>query len=133
MKKKFLLIYALAPVLSALAPAIASAQFSLENSSFKTLVCYLLEMLSILNPIMIVVAFIAFFWGLSKFILNSGTPAEVTKGKNFMFWGILALFVLLSFGTIINIVASELEIGSVYHFPILPTGAPGTQGMGTSC
>ena len=65
----------------------------------------------ILNPILIAMAFLVFFWGLSKFILAAGSEVENTKGKSFMLWGILALFILLTFMAIINLASNELGLG----------------------
>ncbi len=103
-------------------PFVARAQdFSLTQAgmNFKGIVDYVISLIELLVPILSAGAFVVFFWGLSKFILNSGSPAEVTKGKNYMFWGVLALFVLVSARAIISIIASNLEIGDTGNIPQL--------------
>jgi hypothetical protein len=109
-------------VLLAFFPSLALA-FSLKDSSFKDVVYEVLGIINLLIPILSVLAFIVFFWGLSKFILNSDSQAEIQKGKNYMFWGVIALFVLITFRTIIGLVAGDLDIGGSTVIPQLPTGS----------
>ena len=111
-------------------PALASAAFSLSagGETFKSVINYVLDVINILNPILFALAFIVFFWGLSKFILNSGKPEERKNGRSYMAWGVLALFVLLSFQAIISAAtgANGLDIGgnSSIGGVLLRTSAP---------
>ena len=96
--------------------------FDLGSSTFKSTIGYVMEMIDILIPILSGLAFLFFFWGLSQSILNSDKPEEIKKSRSKMLWGILALFILLTFKTIIGLVSTELEIKGVS-----PTaGIPGT-------
>jgi hypothetical protein len=109
-KKRTLLgIFSLSAILL---PVVCSAQdLNLESSTFSTIVSYIVDILNLLIPVLIGVAFLFFFWGLSKFILSgSGSQADRKKGKDYMLWGILALFILVSFRAIISIVATDLGI-----------------------
>ena len=49
-------------------------------------------------------ALVAFFFGMVKFILASreGQEGEITKGKQFMLWSVIALFVMFSIWGIVN-------------------------------
>jgi hypothetical protein len=96
---------------------------SSQGETFKSFITFIIDLLHIINPILSLLAFIVFFWGLSKFILSSGSSTEVQKGKTYMLWGILALFILLTVNSILNIVSNEL-FGDSIHTPLLPTGAP---------
>ncbi len=89
------------------------------GTNFKTVVDYISDIIAILVPILVGIAFIVFFWGLSKFILNSGKPEEIKNGRTYMLWGILALFVLMTFRVIIPLIRNELEIGR--ESPLLRT------------
>ena len=93
--------------------------FSLTGQNFQSIVYYVLDVLYILVPIMFAVAFIVFFWGLSKFILNSGNKDAMKDGRKYMLWGVLVLFILISFRAIIVLVSNELEFGQVS--PLLPS------------
>mgnify|MGYP007099649453 CR=1 FL=1 len=68
--------------------------------------------INILIPIMIGLAVIFFFWGLSLTILNSNKPEGRKNGRSFMLWGILALFILFTFSIFVGLISSELEIGN---------------------
>ena len=99
-------------------PNMTFAEWSLAKSNFKTVIVEILSVIYILIPILGGLAFIVFFWGLSKFILNANKPEEIKNGRNYMLGGILVLFILLTFRVIIGFVSSELEIGR--NIPIIP-------------
>lgn len=90
-------------------PSVILAQsFSLEDSTFSGFVGEVIDILNILRPILFGLAFIVFFWGLSKFILNSDSKVEVENGKKYMLGGVVALFVLVTFMAIIGFIANDL-------------------------
>lgn len=111
-----------------LIPTLIKAEGSFLNSS--TIGGVITEVTGIIGsvqPLLMATAFLVFFWGLSKFILNSNKPEEIKNGKNYMVWGILALFILLTYMTIIGLVSNELDIGPKDPIiPILPTNAQTT-------
>ena len=120
--------------LTAFTPLISLA-FSLKDSTFKDIIDEVKGIIDILLPILVAVALIVFFWGLSKFILHSGNQADLEKGKNYMLWGILALFILLSYKAIVSLVATDLDIGdgtTVPYInaldPVIRTRMPGSPG-----
>jgi hypothetical protein len=87
--------------------------FDWSSSTFKDLVESSTGALNIIITILYSVAFISFFWGLSKFILgNTGNQADLKKGKDYMLYSILALFILVSFQAIIGLVSSGVDIKS---------------------
>ena len=89
-------------------------------------------MLYAIFPILVTFAFMFFFWGLSKFILNAGSQEGIKKGRDYMMWGILALFILLTFRVIVGLIASDLEIGDTNKLPLLPTNNNGNNNSGIS-
>jgi hypothetical protein len=101
-------------------PIVANA-FDLfsAGTTFKSIIIELVGIINILIPILVAFAFIFFFWGLSKFILGSDNKEEIKRGQNYMLWGILALFILFSFRTLITFVINDLELGN--DAPFLPT------------
>jgi len=92
-----------------LVPAVTFA-FSFPN--LKTFATELAGVLDIILNIVITIAFVSFFWGLAKFILSSGNEKEVTNGKQFMLYGILALFLLWTFKAIILFFSGQFEFGN---------------------
>lgn len=95
--------------------------FSLTGSTFSIIIDEIISIISLVIPIFVILALIFFFWGLSKFILNSGSKDGVEKGKTYMFWGILALFILLTFRAIVGFIARDLNIGDSTNIPTLKT------------
>lgn len=104
---------------------VLAVDFSLAGSTFKGIIEYILSLIKLLIPILVGVAFLVFFWGLSKFVIGADNDQEVKKGKEFMLWGILALFILLSVRSILSILSNELDFGGAKTIPLLPTS--GTQ------
>jgi len=103
---------------------LAQADFSLAGKNFKDIILYVLSIIAVLIPILFAIAFIVFFWGLSKFILNSSVQADIEKGKNYMIWGVLALFILISFRAIIGLVVGDLGFGDAKEAPQLQNAIP---------
>ena len=91
-------------------PTVVFAQVNLQNLIFKTQ-----NILTSLIPIVIILALLAFFWGLVKYIWSSGEGHE--EGKKVMIAGIVALFVMVSVWGIIRAVQSTLGIGSDSALP----------------
>lgn len=102
-------------------PYVASA-FSLTASgtNIGTVITELTDILNLLLPILVGLAFLFFFWGLSRFILESDKPEGIKNGKTYMLWGILALFVLLTYRIIVSLISNELEIGNPNNPPQIP-------------
>ncbi len=103
------------------APIITYA-FDLSQSTFAGVIVEIISIIDLLIPILITSAFIVFFWGLSKFILNSGSKTEIENGRKYMIWGLAVLFILLTFRTIISLISTDLDIGNSSGLPFLPTG-----------
>ncbi len=97
--------------LAVLSPVYAFADI-LGASTFKGTIQAIVSVIGIINPILFALAFIVFFWGISKFILSSGSPADIEKGRSYMLWGILALFVLVTSEVLIELAYKELEFGN---------------------
>ena len=102
-------------------PILALGDFSLETAgqTFQGLIVQAIDLLQLLYPILFTLAFLLFFWGLSKFILSAGNEAEVEKGKNYILWAILVLFILLTSRSIIDLITTEFFDKSP-AIPILP-------------
>lgn len=58
-------------------------------------------------------AVVVFFWGLAKFILNSGDEKAQTDGRRLMIWGVVALFIMSSIWGIITFLRSAFGVVDV--------------------
>jgi len=82
-----------------LAPFVAyAAAFTVQG-----LILIVGNIIALATPVVVALALIYFFWGLSKFILHADDETERAKGKQIMMWGIVALFVMLTIWGIIRV------------------------------
>ncbi len=60
---------------------------------------FLAELLKLLNrlvPIVFGIALTFFFYGGARYILKAGSDVERKKGKDFLIWSVVAMFVMVS-------------------------------------
>lgn len=100
-------------------PALALAQTSSLGNIEGTLRNFLDLINNTLLPIVIALALLYFFWGLAKFILNSGDEDAQKAGRNIMLWGIIAFFVMVSVWGIVNFFGDAFDLDT--RTPNLPT------------
>ena len=81
------------------------------------------DLMNKLIPVLIGAAVIAFLWGVVKFIFSDDGPAK-SDAKNFMVWGLVALFVMVSVWGLVRILSDTLGIrrNEVPRLPVVPTG-----------
>ena len=129
MKRTFSYRY-LVYVASLVLPACVYAQSLITpTGTIKNVICNIISILALIDPILFFCAFVLFFWGLSKYILrSSGSEKEIQVGRNYMLWGILALFVLLSVQAFVSILTNEF-FGIKPAIPQLP----GSGSAGPGC
>ncbi len=60
-------------------------------------------------PVLFALAFVVFLWGVVQFIMNSADEAERAKGKQFMLWGIIGLFVMFSVWGLVSIIQKTVD------------------------
>lgn len=95
-----------------LSPLVSFAQSDASacSNSFNTIADIFVYLVCVLNaaaiPLIITVALIMFFAGIVKFIANSDDETKRKEGRQFMLWGIIALFVMLSIWGILQILAN---------------------------
>lgn len=101
------------PLFALLLPYVASAA---------TLVDTLVLASTLLNGVIglfITLAIVVFFWGLIKYLISLGSEQQ-SEGLKIMFWGILAIFVMVSIWGIIRLLQSTLKVTSTD--PVIPKG-----------
>jgi uncharacterized membrane protein YidH (DUF202 family) len=87
--------------------------------------CTVLGWIEELVPLLISFAVAAFLWGLVKFIKNSDDERAHEEGKTFMIWGIIALFVMVSFWGIVGFIQDSVDLSPVGGFtPSVPVDLP---------
>lgn len=94
-------------------------------TNFAQLINIFVRLINATLPILVGLALIVFFWGLIKFVSRvGGDEKAVTEGKALMKWGLIALFVMVSFIGIIRFFYSDLFPGLEFALPLLPGGLP---------
>lgn len=76
------------------------------------------NLLDAIRPLILLLGSLAFTWGIVKFIYADDDKIKVSEGRSLMIWGILALFIMVSYEPIIKFFASELNFD--FGFPKLP-------------
>ncbi len=61
-------------------------------------------------PLLITVAIVIFIWGMVQFITNSDNEEKRQKGRQFMVWGIVALFMIVSVWGLVRILTNTFNI-----------------------
>ena len=92
--------------LATFSPALAFAQ---GGSNLLALLNLIQTIVGRLIPILVAVALIYFIWGLLQFILSAGGE-DHEAGKTKMWWGIIALFVIVSIWGIVAYIGNVFGI-----------------------
>lgn len=96
------------------------------QATFRSYVCYFIDLLSIVVTILSVLCLVVFLWGLARYVFKAGEQEARNRGKFLMTWGILALFVLVSLWAIVEFLFNqfgfEVEAGQF----LLPTSGIST-------
>lgn len=104
-------------VLSLLVPVAAFAQ-TLNFEQLNTPISSLGNIINRIIPVIIGAAVLVFLWGVLRYVIAKEDPEERAKGRYFMVWGIVALFVMVSVWGLVRILQNTLGVSS-------NTGAPG--------
>ncbi len=59
-------------------------------------------------PFLIGVAFVIIVWGIFKYILHAGDSEQVAKGRMYIVYGVIALFLMLSFWGFVTMIHTSL-------------------------
>ncbi len=90
--------------------ATPSAVFAQDTSLVDGWLEWILDILDLLVLIILALALVFFLWGVAKFILNAGDPSAQSEGKQIMFWGLIALFVMVSVWGLLAFIQNTIGI-----------------------
>lgn len=71
-------------------------------------------------PLLVTLAVAGFVWGIVKFFMNPDNEEGRKKGKTFIVWGLIALFIIVSMWGIVGILGKTFFIETT--MPGLPVG-----------
>lgn len=90
-------------------------------SNFKELVGIFVDLIRTALPVIAGLALLVFIWGLVKFVFRVGGDEKVVEeGKKLMIWGLIALFILVSFMAILAFVYGDIGFSQPFGLPFLP-------------
>lgn len=68
---------------------------------------------NVLVPVLFAIAFIVFLWGaFMTFIWGANDEGTKEAGKNFMLWGLIGFFVMVSVWGLVNILTGTIGFGN---------------------
>ena len=92
------------------APLVAFAAPSDLSGLIKTLI----SIMNAIIPLIFGIAIIVFLWGIAKmFFLKGDDSGSREEGRQFIIWGIVALFIMVAFWGFVNILSNTFFGGSV--------------------
>lgn len=109
-----------------LAPVMSFAQATGQTNDANQLIRYIDGWLRAILPLLITLATVYFFWGLAKFVLNAGDESARTEAKGIMIWGVVAVFVMVTFFGLVGWLQRTLDIGTDVTTVAAPTMDGGT-------
>jgi len=69
-------------------------------------------------PLLFALALIVFIYGVLKYMMNASDETKREEGRQFMLWGIVALFVMFSVWGLVGVLRNTFSVGNV--IPQLP-------------
>jgi len=101
--------YILASLALVLTPAVAFGALG----GLRNLLIEIYGILQLLDNLIFGIALVYFFWGVAQFILKSGEEKAREEGRKKMIWGLVALFVLVSWWGILLFMGSLVGVDPV--------------------
>ena len=120
--KKFLIL-----VLLVVLPLISSAQGSSSSGGCDFEITSIAEVFHLFGcilsvavlPLLVTVAIVIFIIGIIKYISKADEAKEREEGRNFMIYGIVALFVMVSIWGLVGIIQGTFGLGTNVLIPQL--------------
>jgi uncharacterized membrane protein len=61
-------------------------------------------------PLLITLATVAFIWGIIQYFLNPDNEEKKNKGKEFLLWGLIGLFVMISVWGLVGVLSDTFNL-----------------------
>ncbi len=94
-------------ILSVFYPAVVNA--ATQPANFKEVVMIAVEILTALLPVIILLAFVYFFWGLIQYLKDDGQNKD--EAKQIMLHGVIAFFMMASVWALVTILTTTFDTG----------------------
>lgn len=97
----------LAVVAALTLPAVASAAALTDVETFASSI---LKIVNILVAIVFVLALVVFAWGVVKYITSANNPEREKEARQFLWWGVVGLFVIIAIFGLVQFIGKTLGI-----------------------
>lgn len=101
-------IIALTSILGAFAPALA---FAANQGLLDILQFNIVPILNAIIPVLITIGVIYFIFGIVQYVIADDEQAK-DKGKNRMLWGLVGLFVIVTFWGLLTVIGNTFGINA---------------------
>lgn len=88
-----------------------------NTGTIKGLIDMFIDIISTLIPFMAALAFFVFIIGVARYIRASGNEKDTKDSKNFLIWGVVGIFILVTIWGIISFIKGELGFGEGVSIP----------------
>jgi len=78
--------------------------------NFQDLINRMVNLISLMVPVLISLAVLIFLYGVMTYIWNGGNQAKREEGRNFIIWGIIGLFVMVSVWGLVNLLSDTFNL-----------------------
>ena len=116
----FIVLCVAVPYVAQAAPWSGFGVCKVPPEDFKGFICISMDVLRLVIIYVAASAVLAFLWGLSKFILASGSEEKIADGKWIMKWGVIGLFFMFSVWGVVQVLVTGFFGASYFGIPLLP-------------
>ena len=78
--------------------------------TYAGLIGSVIGLINVIIPVLIGVAMIVFFWGLTQYIYQAGDTHSHDRGREIIIWGLASMFVMVSIWGIIALMREALNL-----------------------
>ncbi len=96
------------------------AAFAQTLGNLQQLATSSLSILSTVITIVFVLAILVFGWGVVKYISSSGDATKEKEARQFLWWGVIGIFVLASVFGLVKFIGSSVGVGQDQGTIIVP-------------
>jgi hypothetical protein len=80
------------------------------------------NLLDLIFPVVVSLAVLGFFWGLTQYIWKAGDKEAKEEGRRIMIAGVLGLFLIVAIGGIVDVLMASLDLSGNTTIPIPSVG-----------
>jgi hypothetical protein len=80
-------------------------------ATLSTAIQKIADILGAIIPALFIIATIVFLWGVIQYITAGGDEEKIKTGRNYMIFGLIALFVMVAVWGIVRVLVSTFGVG----------------------